>query len=181
MARPTSVFLCFELLPFLSLSPLLPFSPQPQRKYLILTIYSLKLKCKLCPPVPVHSPAWQFFVFAQICTNNRCSMHVFLQVYLSAPRYLHPRMPLMAPLLSLSLLTLKEFLVSSPFLPTIVIIFFPSVNYASFNKLLQTPPTFFLVPFIKPIKNTQNWHSAIPENPTNHKVGSFKQAIIAGV
>lgn len=29
-------------------------------------------------------------------------MHVFLQVYLSAPRYLHPRMPLMAPLLSLS-------------------------------------------------------------------------------
>lgn len=52
-----SLLCCFELLPFLSLSPLLPFSPQPQRKYLILTIYSLKLKCKLCPPVPVHSPA----------------------------------------------------------------------------------------------------------------------------
>lgn len=34
------------------------FFPQPQPEYLLLTVYSLKLNFKLCPPVPVHLPAF---------------------------------------------------------------------------------------------------------------------------
>lgn len=153
-----------------------------------------------CPCSPPSLPGISLFLHKSVPTIAAPSSYSFMSTSMPLTQSLHHWMSIMTFFwhsssftFFLLLLSLKNSLVSFPFLPTAVTFYiYLYINYifcslsvtpVSMNCLFAIPRNtiFFPVPYMKPVITTENWQSAIPENPTNHKVGRFKQSIIARV